>query len=50
MPELNFAEGETILIDKPIDWTSFDVVNKLKFALKKKIWCYQNWTRRHFRP
>ncbi|MEN9448846.1 MAG: tRNA pseudouridine(55) synthase TruB [Bacteroidota bacterium] len=36
MPELNFAEGETILIDKPIDWTSFDVVNKLKFALKKK--------------
>ena len=36
MPALNFAEGETILIDKPIDWTSFDVVNKLKFALKKK--------------
>lgn len=36
MTELNFAEGAVILIDKPLDWTSFDVVNKLKFALKKK--------------
>lgn len=33
---MNFTEGEIILIDKPIDWTSFDVVNKIKFALKKK--------------
>ena len=33
---MNFEEGEIILIDKPLDWTSFDVVNKLKFALKKK--------------
>ncbi len=32
----NFEEGEVILIDKPLDWTSFDVVNKIKFALKKK--------------
>jgi tRNA pseudouridine55 synthase len=32
----NFAEGEVLLIDKPLDWTSFDVVNKLKFALKKQ--------------
>ena len=33
----NFTEGEVILIDKPLDWTSFDVVNKIKFALKKKF-------------
>lgn len=26
--------GGTLLIDKPKDWTSFDVVNKLKHALK----------------
>ncbi len=32
----NFSEGEIILIDKPLDWTSFDVVNKIKFALKKQ--------------
>ncbi|MDB5226074.1 MAG: tRNA pseudouridine synthase [Bacteroidota bacterium] len=33
----NFSEGEVILIDKPLDWTSFDVVNKIKFALKKNF-------------
>jgi tRNA pseudouridine55 synthase len=31
-------EGEMILIDKPLTWTSFDVVNKLKYGCKfKKI-------------
>lgn len=31
-------EGRVLLIDKPIDWTSFDVVNKLRYKLKiKKI-------------
>ncbi|GAB3257226.1 tRNA pseudouridine(55) synthase TruB [Larkinella harenae] len=31
-------EGQLILIDKPLTWTSFDVVKKLKFACKfKKI-------------
>lgn len=31
-------EGEVILIDKPLNWTSFDVANKLKRACKfKKI-------------
>ena len=34
----NFAEGEVLLIDKPLTWTSFDVVKKLKYRLKiKKI-------------
>lgn len=32
----NFSEGEIILIDKALEWTSFDVVNKIKFALKKQ--------------
>lgn len=36
MTDYNFSEGEVILIDKPLDWTSFDVVNKIKFALKKQ--------------
>lgn len=32
------GEGRVLLIDKPIDWTSFDVVNKLRYKLKiKKI-------------
>ncbi|MFC5408919.1 tRNA pseudouridine(55) synthase TruB [Larkinella bovis] len=31
-------EGQLILIDKPLTWTSFDVVKKLKYACKfKKI-------------
>jgi len=31
-------EGRVLLIDKPLTWTSFDVVNKLRYACKfKKI-------------
>lgn len=29
-----FEEGGAVLIDKPIEWTSFDVVNKLRYAIK----------------
>lgn len=29
-------EGEVLLIDKPLKWTSFDVVNKIKRACKYK--------------
>jgi tRNA pseudouridine55 synthase len=32
-----FLEGKTILVDKPYGWTSFDVVNKLRWHLKKKL-------------
>lgn len=33
-----YNEGKTILIDKSLDWTSFDVIKKLKFLIKcKKI-------------
>ena len=39
-PELNmkenFLQGQTILIDKPKEWTSFDVVNKIRYAIKVK--------------
>lgn len=32
-----FIEGQTLLVNKPLGWTSFDVVNKLRYALKKKV-------------
>ncbi len=39
MPTLSkpfdFWGGETLLIDKPLHWTSFDVVNKLRIAISK---------------
>jgi tRNA pseudouridine55 synthase len=31
-----FAEGQALLIDKPLDWTSFDVVRKLRGMVKTK--------------
>ena len=31
----DYKEGKILLLDKPLDWTSFDVVNKIKYALKK---------------
>lgn len=35
--ELNkYEEGQIILIDKPIDWTSFDVVRKIRSSIKIK--------------
>lgn len=30
----NFAEGEVLLVDKPLEWTSFDVVGKLRNCMK----------------
>jgi tRNA pseudouridine55 synthase len=32
-----FAQGATILIDKPLNWTSFDVVNKIRWNLKRQL-------------
>tara|TARA_B100000900_G_scaffold415326_1_gene444795 strand:- start:827 stop:1507 length:681 start_codon:yes stop_codon:yes gene_type:complete len=34
---MNFIEGEIILVDKPLNWTSFDVVNKIRYEIKKKL-------------
>lgn len=34
---LNYIlEGQLLLLDKPLEWTSFQVVNKLRWAFKKK--------------
>lgn len=33
----DFTNGKLILIDKPIQWTSFDVVNYIRLELKKKL-------------
>ncbi|MDF1572111.1 MAG: tRNA pseudouridine(55) synthase TruB [Bacteroidales bacterium] len=32
-----FLEGKIILIDKDLDWTSFDVVNKLRIELRNQL-------------
>ena len=34
---LDFQNGEIILIDKELNWTSFDVVSKLRNSIKKKL-------------
>ena len=33
----DFVAGELLLINKPLTWTSFDVVNKVRFILQKKL-------------
>lgn len=37
MPESNFEEGEVLLFDKPLYWTSFDLVNKVRIIIKSKL-------------
>jgi len=32
----DFLEGQILLIDKPLTWSSFQAVNKLKYVLKRK--------------
>jgi len=31
---IDFAGGEVLLVDKPLRWTSFDVVSKIRNAIK----------------
>lgn len=33
----DFQDGQVLLIDKPLEWTSFDVVNKLRYSLRKSF-------------
>lgn len=33
----DFLAGASLLVDKPKDWTSFDVVNKIRYALRKRL-------------
>lgn len=37
MSEEDFLNGQIILIDKPLHWTSFQAVNKMKYALINKV-------------
>ena len=37
MIDTDFLEGQIILLDKPLDWTSFQAVNKLKYKLKREF-------------
>ncbi len=40
LEQLNKEEilaGKLLLVDKPLTWTSFSVVNKLRYSLKKKL-------------
>ncbi len=32
-----FEQGEILLFNKPLTWTSFDVVNKIRYTIRKKI-------------
>ena len=32
-----FKEGEVLLINKPLHWTSFQLVNKLRWLIKRKL-------------
>lgn len=33
----DFKEGVVLLVDKPLEWTSFDVVNKVRGILRRKL-------------
>lgn len=35
--QYDFKGGEILLFDKPLEWTSFDVVNKVRFILCRKL-------------
>jgi tRNA pseudouridine55 synthase len=33
----DFLSGEILMVDKPYRWTSFDVVNKIRYVIKKEL-------------
>ncbi len=37
MTKSSFLEGKTLLIDKPLEWSSFQVVNKLRWLIRKQF-------------
>ncbi len=37
MTEEDYKEGQVILIDKPLEWTSFQAVNKVRWLIKKSF-------------
>ena len=36
-PQKNLANGHILLIDKPLAWTSFDVVGKVRYLLRHRL-------------
>ena len=36
--DINFPEGYVLNVDKPLEWTSTDVVRKIKYSLEKLGW------------
>ncbi|WP_116105453.1 tRNA pseudouridine(55) synthase TruB [Lewinella sp. IMCC34191] len=37
VPPFSLVEGALFLVDKPQGWTSFDVVNKIRYRIRKKL-------------
>ncbi|WP_025743438.1 tRNA pseudouridine(55) synthase TruB [Aquimarina pacifica] len=37
LTEQNYKDGQVLLIDKPLQWTSFQVVNKLRWLIKQQF-------------
>ncbi len=37
MTEEDFKSGQVLLIDKPLNWTSFQVVNKLRWEIRQRF-------------
>jgi len=37
MKEEDYKNGQVLLIDKPLEWTSFQVVNKLRWHIRQKF-------------
>lgn len=37
MTKEDFLKGQVLLIDKPLEWTSFQAVNKIRWHIKKKF-------------
>ena len=37
MTEEDFKNGQVLLIDKPLEWTSFQVVNKIRWHIRQKF-------------
>ncbi|HQU58750.1 MAG TPA: tRNA pseudouridine(55) synthase, partial [Saprospiraceae bacterium] len=37
LPRYDFITGALLLVDKPQGWTSFDVVNKIRYKLKHRL-------------
>ena len=34
---MDFIEGEILYVKKPLSWTSFDVVNKVRWKISQKL-------------